>query len=93
MFNFLYICIYIIRILFQTSNTYKKEIFTFIFLHSLKLLKGIVISPSTISYLICYLTENPINFELVHKHYIILALVVPSFPFIKILNLSEYLFL
>ncbi len=107
-----YIIAYILfAFYFKHPTLIKKEIFTFIFLYSLKLLLGIVISPSTISYLLCYfigiisyyyivtfinkcltskkLTENPINFELDYKHYIILALVVSSFPFVKIFNLSE----
>jgi hypothetical protein len=96
---------------FKHPTLIKKEIFTFIFLYSLKLLLGIILSPSTISYLICYfitiisyyfiitfinksltskkLTENPINFELVHKNYIFLSLVISSFPIVKIYDLSE----
>jgi hypothetical protein len=96
---------------FKHPTLIKKEIFTFIFLYSLKILLGLILSPSTTSYLICYfigiisyyfiitfinksltskkLTENPINFELEHKHYIFLALVLSSFPIIKIYNLSE----
>jgi hypothetical protein len=35
------------------------------------------------------ISENPINFELVHKNYIYLIFIVSSFPLVSLFNLSE----
>jgi len=96
---------------FKYPTLIKKEIFTFIFLYSLKLLLEVIFSTSNICYIICYLigiiafyflitfvnksltskklSDNSINFELIHKHYIFLTYIICTLPIIQIYSLSE----
>ena len=96
---------------FKHPTLIRKEIFTFIFLYSLKVILSVIVPHSIITYLICYiigvisyyflitfinkclitkvLSENPINFELVHKNYLFIALAISSLPIIEVFNLSE----
>ena len=101
LFNFYYKC----------PSLIKLEIFTFIFIYSVKTILIIILPPSMINILINYilkiilfyliivflnkclsskkLSQNSINFEIIHKDYLYSIFFVSSFPLTSIFNLTK----